>query len=131
MARAGEARAACVELDLGVGERRPARGLDLLGERVKTLDQAGGPEQDPRQCADRAAELAHRAGRLDTAADDVADHDPDRPLRDGKVSYQSPPTSSVSTAGRYFVATWKRGSGGGSPGSMLCWSVWATERASS
>ena len=59
----------------------PGRCLTKASRRSST---AGGPELGAGQGARRAAQLAHRRGGLDAAADDVADDEPDRVLADSE-----------------------------------------------
>ena len=64
-------------LDVRVDERREARGLDLVDERVEVVEQRrrGHPRAGER--AHGAPQLPHRARGGDAAPDDVADADRD------------------------------------------------------
>ena len=76
LARAG----ALVERDVDDGRERDAAG-GRLHEPVQVVDHLGGSGALERVRAQRVADLAHRRGRIHPAPADVADHDPDAPVR--------------------------------------------------
>jgi hypothetical protein len=68
---------AAVRVDLRIGDRRVARCLDLVDERVQVAEHRGRLQVRAGQRADGAAQLSHRAGRDKAPADDVSDDDAD------------------------------------------------------
>jgi hypothetical protein len=66
-----------VRVDLRVHDRRVARRLDLLDERVQVREDRGRLQSRAGQRADRTAQLSHRAGRDQATADEVPDDDAD------------------------------------------------------
>ncbi len=79
MAGGGVAHLARGGVDDGVDDRRPARARDAVRVAREQLQHARRRAPFERVRPQRAAQLAHRRGRLGPVPDDVADGDPEPP----------------------------------------------------
>ena len=87
MAGRGEPDRLGVGIDDREQERRRAPALELLDEAVHALEDQRRAKSFERVSAHRALEVRHPGRGLDTAPDDVADHQADASVaqRDGVV----------------------------------------------